>query len=60
MPTGSSIDSFTQGTIDLIFSHVNAVKRRQFQGKSAYDMFSFVYSRELAEALGYPLSIPET
>lgn len=51
MPTGSSFDSFTQGTIDLIFSQVNAVKRRQFQGKSAYDMFSFVYSRELAEAL---------
>lgn len=52
VPTGSSFDHFTQKTVDLIFSHVNAVKRRQFHGKSAYDMFSFVYSRELAEALG--------
>ena len=39
-------------TVNLIFSHVNAVKRKQFNGKSAYDMFSFYYSAELASALG--------
>ena len=50
--SGSSFDSFTQETVNLIFSHVNAVKRKQFNGKSAYDMFSFYYSEELAEALG--------
>ena len=59
VPSGSSFDSFTQETVNLIFSHVNAVKRRQFQGKSAYDMFSFVYSRELAEALGISFVDPK-
>lgn len=52
VPSGSSFDSFTQETVNLIFSHVNAVKRKQFNGKSAYDMFSFAYSKELATALG--------
>ena len=52
VPKGSSFDNFTQETVDLIFSHVNAVKRKQFNGKSAYDLFTFSYSRELATALG--------
>lgn len=52
VPTGSSFDDFTQDTVNLIFSHVNAVKRKQFNGKSAYDMFTFTYSAELAAALG--------
>lgn len=50
--TGTSFDNFTQDTVNLIFSHVNAVKRKQFNGKSAYDMFSFYYSEALASALG--------
>lgn len=51
-PGGSSFDDFTQETVNLIFSHVNSVKRKQFNGKSAYDMFTFSYSRKLASALG--------
>lgn len=50
--TGTSFDDFTQETVNLIFSHVNAVKRKQFNGKSAYDMFSFYYSEALASVLG--------
>lgn len=52
VPKGDSFDDFTQDTVDLIFSHVNAVKRKQFNGKSAYDMFCFTYSPELAAILG--------
>lgn len=52
VPKGNSFDNFTQDTVNLIFSHVNAVKRNQFNGKSAYDMFCFTYSAELAAALG--------
>ena len=52
VPKGSSFDSFTQETVNLIFSHVNAVKRKQFNGKSAFDMFTFLYSAELAQLLG--------
>ena len=59
VPKGCSFDDFTQETVNLIFSHVNAVKRKQFNGKSAYDMFCFTYSAELASVLGIS-EIPKT
>lgn len=52
VPGGTSFDGFTQDTVNLIFSHVNSVKRKQFNGKSAYDLFAFSYSAELAAYLG--------
>lgn len=52
VPRGSSFDDFSQETVDLIFSHVNSVKRNLFHGKSAYDMFVFLFSEELAHVLG--------
>ena len=52
VPSGSSFDDFTQKTVDLIFFHINSVKRKQFNGKSAFDMFTFSYSKELAAAFG--------
>jgi IS30 family transposase len=52
VPKGKSFDDFTQETVNLIFSHVNGVKRKQFNGKSAYEMFCFAYSADLAAALG--------
>lgn len=52
VPKGTSFDEFTQDTVNLIFSHVNSVKRKNFNGKSSYEMFCFTYSRELAEILG--------
>lgn len=52
LPQGSSFDAHTQKDVDLIFSHVNALIRKQFRGKSAYDMFTFMYSPEIAAALG--------
>lgn len=51
-PSGTSFDAFTQDTVNLIFSHINAVKRKQFNGKSAYDLFTFSFSPDLAHALG--------
>ena len=52
VPKGMSFDDFTQETVDLIFSHVNAVSRSLYSGKSAYDMFSFLYPAGLAQCLG--------
>lgn len=52
VPGGSSFDDFTQETVNSIFSHVNGVMRKQFNGKSAYDMFSFSYSSVLAAIFG--------
>lgn len=51
IPKGSSFDSFTQETVDLIFSHVNSVKRKQFNGKSSYEMFTFLYSESVLSLL---------
>ena len=57
--TGTSFDDWIQEDINLIFSHVNAVKRKQFNGKSSYDMFAFTYSKDLAEALGISSIAPK-
>jgi IS30 family transposase len=52
VPKGTSFDNFTQETVNLIFSHVNGIKRKIFNGKSPYEMFSFVFSKDIAELLG--------
>ena len=52
VPKGSSFDDFTQDTVNLIFSHVNSVSRAIYGGKSAYDMFSFIYDEKLSSLFG--------
>lgn len=59
VPSGSPFDAFTQDDVNLIFSHVNAVKRKQFNGKSAFDLFAFTYSADLAAAFGIYYVPPE-
>lgn len=57
--SGSSFDEFSQENVNVIFSHINAVKRKQFNGKSAYDMFTFTYSKDLAELFGISFVAPK-
>lgn len=52
VPSGTSFDNFSQDTVNTIFSHINAVKRKQFNGKSAFELFSFTYGEHIAQALG--------
>ena len=52
VPKGESFDHFTQDTVNLIFSHVNSVKRKSLNGKSPYDMFAFMHGDKLASLLG--------
>jgi IS30 family transposase len=52
VPKGVSFDDFTQETVDLIFSHVNSVKRKSLHGKTPYEMFVFVFSDTAAKILG--------
>jgi hypothetical protein len=52
VPKGTSFDSFTQETVNIIFSHVNGVKRKIFYGRSPYEMFSFTYGSEVTAILG--------
>ena len=59
VPTGESFDDFTQETVNLIFSHVNCVKRKALNGKSAYEMFTFSYGKEIASLLGISEIPPE-
>ena len=59
VPKGSSFDRFTQDTANLIFSHINGVKRQSLHGKSAYEVFTFLYSEHLASLLGISCIPPE-
>jgi len=52
VPKGTSFDLFTQKMVNTIFSHVNGVKRKIFNGKSPYEMFSFLYGDTVTSILG--------
>lgn len=52
VPKGKSFDDFTQSTVDLIFSHINSVKRKSLNGKTAYEVFAFTYGEVVAMNLG--------
>ena len=52
VPQGKSFDDFTQDTVNMIFSHVNSVKRKSLNGKTPYEMFAFTYGAEIAALLG--------
>jgi len=59
VPKGESFDHFTQETVNLIFSHINSVKRKIINGKSPYEAFAFIYGEKIASLLGIE-SIPAT
>jgi IS30 family transposase len=57
VPKGQSFDSFTQDTVNLIFSHVNSVKRKSLNAKTPYELFTFTYGEKIAEIFGiHPIS----
>ena len=59
LPKGTSFDNLTQDDINLVCSHVNSVKRASFNGKSAYELFTFTYGEEVATLLGISKIDPE-
>ena len=52
VPKGESFDDFSQETVNLIFSHVNSVKRKIYNGKTPYELFAFTYGEQIAKLLG--------
>ena len=52
VPGGHSFDDFTQDTVNLIFSHVNSIKRKSLNGKSPYEIFAFTYGKNVADIFG--------
>ena len=59
VPKGESFDHFTQETVNLIFSHVNSIKRKSLNGKTPFEMFSFMFGESTAALLGIT-EIPAT
>ena len=59
LPKGTSFDNLTQEDINLVCSHVNSIKRASLNGKTAYDLFTFTYTKEIAKLLGIQ-EIPAT
>ena len=54
--SGTSFDDWTQQDVDLIFSHINAVKRKQFNGdnldgKTPFDLMDSADEKNLLSAL---------
>ena len=52
VPKGESFDHFTQDTVNTIFSHINGIRRKIFNGKTPYEMFCFTFGQNIAELLG--------
>jgi len=52
VPKGTSFDTFSQDTVNLIFSHINSIMRKSLNGKSAYEVFVFTHSEIVAVTLG--------
>ena len=59
LPKGTSFDQLTQKDVNLVISHVNSLKREEFQGKSAYDVFTFTFGEDIAALLGCQFVKPE-
>jgi len=59
VPKGKSFDGFSQDTVNLIFSHVNSVKRKSLNGKTPYEIFTFAYGKKVAHALGIKPVAPD-
>jgi len=52
VPKGRSFDYFTQDVVNMIFSHVNSVKRKSLNGKTPFEMFVFTFGEKIATAMG--------
>jgi len=64
VPKGSSFDSFTQNTVNLIFSHINSTARKTLNGKTPYEVFCFLVSDSLPKLFGiqpiHPLDVTQS
>lgn len=59
VPKGESFDDFTQETVNLFFSHINGVKRKALNDKSAYEIFTYTFDTTTAQLLGIDYVHPD-
>ena len=45
------LSNLTQDDLDLVFSHINSTPRKSLNGKTPYEMFEFLYGKELLDKL---------
>ncbi len=51
LPNGQDWSYLTQDKLDLMFSHINSTPRENLGDKTPYDIFTFIYGKELADKL---------
>lgn len=51
IPKGSDMDRFTQADISLMMDHINSYSRKSLGDKCPYEMFEFLYGREILDLL---------
>lgn len=51
-PKEKSIKEYTQEEINLIFSHINSYNRKSKDHRTPYEMFEFVYGKDILDKLG--------
>ena len=50
-PKGTSFDQMTQSQLNIIFSHMNSTARKQYNGKTPYQLFCLYHGKEMADLL---------
>ena len=51
LPNGQDWSNLTQDKVDLMFSHINSIPRESLGGKTPYEIFTFIYGKQLADKL---------
>lgn len=51
LPNGQDWSYLTQEKLDLMFSHINSTPRESLGNKTPYEIFTFIYGKELADKL---------
>lgn len=51
LPNGQDWSHLTQEKLDLMFSNINSTPREILGGKTPYEIFTFIYGKELANKL---------
>ena len=51
LPNGQDWNHLTQEKINLMFSHINSTPRESLGDKTPYEIFTFIYGKDLADKL---------
>lgn len=52
LPKGTDLDPYSQADIDLMMDHINSYCRESLGNRCPYDMFAFLYGRQILDLLG--------